>query len=155
VAPAAPAAPAAPTVPAAPAATTAPPLRGDADGPANAASARTADPLLVGDVDDPFSAATAMTDTGAYILMATKEDLREFGDDLTPIPLVLVYKGVIFFLMIRLHFILVFPLFYRSSMTFFRRRYQQDYHHCVVMSIRLTLFRVHVAKPSTVLDESR
>jgi hypothetical protein len=36
-----------------------------------------------------------MTDTGAYILMATKEDLREFGDDPMPIPLVLVYKGVI------------------------------------------------------------
>jgi hypothetical protein len=38
-----------------------------------------------------------MTDTGTYILMATKEDLREFGDDSTAIPLVLVYKGEILF----------------------------------------------------------
>jgi hypothetical protein len=34
-----------------------------------------------------------MTDSGAYILMATEEDLREFGDDPTVIPLVLEYKG--------------------------------------------------------------
>jgi hypothetical protein len=40
-------------------------------------------------------AVTTMTDTGTYILMATKEDLREFGDDPTAILLVLVYKGEI------------------------------------------------------------
>jgi hypothetical protein len=32
---------------------------------------------------------------GAYILMTTKEDLRELGADPTVIPLVLVYKGEI------------------------------------------------------------
>jgi hypothetical protein len=52
-------------------------------------------PPLLGDADGPTHAATAMTDTGTYILMATKEDLREFGDDPTVIPLVLVYKGEI------------------------------------------------------------
>jgi hypothetical protein len=43
----------------------------------------------------PAPAATMINDTGAYILLATKEDLREFGDDLMTIPLVLVYKGEI------------------------------------------------------------
>jgi hypothetical protein len=83
VAPAAPAVPATPDMPTAPIAVDVPwtpcstflPLRGDADGPA--------------------PAATKMTDMGAYILMATKEDLREFGNDPTVIPLVLVYKGEI------------------------------------------------------------
>jgi hypothetical protein len=55
----------------------------------------TVDPPLFGDADGPVPAATAMTDTGAYILMATKEDLREFGDDPMVIPLMLVYKGEI------------------------------------------------------------
>jgi hypothetical protein len=49
---------------------------------------------LRGDADDPAPAATTMTDTGAYILMAT-EDLREFGNDPMAICLVLVYKGEI------------------------------------------------------------
>jgi hypothetical protein len=51
---------------------------------------------LLGDADGPTHVATTMTDTGTYILMATKEDLREFGDDPMAIPLVLVYKGEIF-----------------------------------------------------------
>jgi hypothetical protein len=55
----------------------------------------TVDPQLVGDAAGPAPGATTMTDTGAYILMATKEDLREFGDDPMVIPLVLVYKGEI------------------------------------------------------------
>jgi hypothetical protein len=54
-------------------------------------------PQLLGDADGPSHAVTVMTDTGTYILMATKEDLREFGDDPTAIPLVLVYKGEILF----------------------------------------------------------
>jgi hypothetical protein len=49
----------------------------------------------VGDADGPAHAAAAITDTGAYVLMATKEDLREFGNDTTMIPIVLVYKGEI------------------------------------------------------------
>jgi hypothetical protein len=50
----------------------------------------TTDLLLVGDADGPAPTTTVMTNTVAYILMATKEDLREFGNDLTTIPLVLV-----------------------------------------------------------------
>jgi hypothetical protein len=50
---------------------------------------------LCGDADDPAPTATTMTDMGAYILMATKEDLREFGNDPMVISLVLVYKGEI------------------------------------------------------------
>jgi hypothetical protein len=50
-------------------------------------------PPLFGDADGSATATTGMTDTGAYILMATKEYLREFGNDPTAIPLVLVYKG--------------------------------------------------------------
>jgi hypothetical protein len=55
----------------------------------------TAVPPLLGDADGPSHVATVMTDTGTYTLMATKEDLREFGNDPTEIPLVLVYKGEI------------------------------------------------------------
>jgi hypothetical protein len=103
MAPAAPVVPATPATAAAPVAVgvpctpcgTFPPLHGDADGPASPATVMTADPLLVGDVDGPAPVLTAMTDTGAYILMATKDDLREFGNDPMAIPLVLVYKGEI------------------------------------------------------------
>jgi hypothetical protein len=52
-------------------------------------------PPLFGDADGSATTATAMTDTGTYILMATKEDLRELGADPMVIPLVLVYKGEI------------------------------------------------------------
>ena len=52
-------------------------------------------PPLLDDADGSAIAPTARTDTGAYILMATKKDLLEFGDDPTAIPLVLVYKGEI------------------------------------------------------------
>jgi hypothetical protein len=71
------------------------PLLGDADGPAHVAIAMTADPPLPGAADGPAHDATAMTDAGPYILMATKEDLREFGVDPTALPIVLVYKGEI------------------------------------------------------------
>jgi hypothetical protein len=66
-----------PAAPITSAATVAPPLLGDADGPAHAATAMTAVLPLLGDADGPSHATTAMTDTGAYVLMATKEDLRE------------------------------------------------------------------------------
>jgi hypothetical protein len=82
-----------PTAPATPAATATSPLLGDADGPGHAMTVKTADPPLLGDVDGPAHAATAMTDMGTYLLMATKEDLRKFGDDPMALPLVLVYKG--------------------------------------------------------------
>jgi hypothetical protein len=95
VAPAAPAVTAPPATPATSATTAAPPLLGDADGLANVATAMNAVLPLLGDADGPAHVATMMTDTGTYILMATKEDLREFGDDPTVIPLVLVYKGEI------------------------------------------------------------
>ena len=75
---------------------TVPPLHGDADGLATATTAMTAAPPTLGDADGSAHAATARTDTGEYILMATKEDLLEFGDDPTAIPLVLVYKRVRF-----------------------------------------------------------
>jgi hypothetical protein len=75
-------APTAPTVSATPAAPTTP-------------TTMTADPPLLGDANGLAHAATAMTDTGTYILMATKEDLREFGNDPMTIPLVLVYNGEI------------------------------------------------------------
>jgi hypothetical protein len=39
----------------------------------------TADSPLIGDANGPSHAATAMTDMGTYILMATKEDLRELA----------------------------------------------------------------------------
>jgi hypothetical protein len=66
-----------PAAPITSAATAALPLLGDADGPAHAATVMTALPPLLGDADGPSHAATAMTDMGAYVLMATKEDLRE------------------------------------------------------------------------------
>jgi hypothetical protein len=92
---AAPVVPATPVAPAPPSATAAPPLLGDADGPAHAATAITADPPLPNAIDGPAHAATTMTDMGTYILMATMEDFQEFGDDPTALPLVLVYKGEI------------------------------------------------------------
>jgi hypothetical protein len=95
VASAPPTVPATPAAPATTATTAALPLLGDADGPAHAATAMTTDPPLLGDADGPAHAVTAMTDTGTYILMATKEHLREFGDDPMALPLVLVYKGEI------------------------------------------------------------
>jgi hypothetical protein len=52
-------------------------------------------PPLFGDADGSATTTTAMTNMGAYILMTTKEDLRELGADPTVIPLVLVYKGEI------------------------------------------------------------
>jgi hypothetical protein len=120
--------------PATPAATSAPPLLGDAHGTAHAATTMTAVLPLLGDADGLAHAMTAMTDTGTYILMATKEDLREFGDDPRVIPLVLVYKGEILVSNDNT------PLSLRVSTILqeFVDVFADEVHHCVVLSIRLT-----------------
>jgi hypothetical protein len=51
------------------------PLLGDACGPAHAVTMMTAVPPLPGAADGSAHAAIVMTDTGTYILMATKDDL--------------------------------------------------------------------------------
>jgi hypothetical protein len=73
--------------------------------------------------------------------MAAKEDLREFGDDPTAMPLVLVYKGEILVSNDNTPLSLGVSTILQEFAYVFRTRSQQDFHHCMVLSIRFTSFQ--------------
>jgi hypothetical protein len=73
------------------------------------------------------------------LVLATKEDMREFSEDPTAMPLVLMYKGEVLVSNDMQPVSLgVSAVFCRTSMMFFRRRYLLGCHHYEASSTRST-----------------